>query len=51
MYTKNTLGPSFMMNIVFKIVVELLSVLALAMKQIKQGQFSECAVTDTIPVA
>ena len=31
--------------------VELLSVLAVAMKQIKQGQFSECAVTYIIPLA
>ena len=40
-----------MNNIAFKIVVELLSVLALAMKQIKQGQFSECAMTNTMSLA
>ena len=40
-----------MNNIAFKIVVELLSVLALAMKQIKQGQLSECAMTNTMSLA
>ena len=34
-----------MTEIVIKIMVELLSVLALATKQIKQGRFSKCAVT------
>ena len=32
------------MNLIIKIVVELLLVLALATKQIKQGRFSKCAV-------
>jgi hypothetical protein len=40
-----------MMEIMFKIMAELLSVLALATKQIKQGRFSECPVTYTLPVA
>ena len=40
-----------MTNIVVKIMVELLSVLALATKQIKQGRFSKCAITYTLPVA
>jgi hypothetical protein len=39
-----------MTDIVLKIMVELLSVLALATKQIKQGRFSKCAVTYTLPV-
>ena len=38
------------MEIMFKIMAELLSVLALATKQIKQGRFSECVVTYTLPV-
>ena len=36
---------SIMTDIIVKIMVELLSVLALATKQIKQGRFSKCAVT------
>ena len=36
-----------MMDLIVKIMVELLSVLALATKQIKQGRFSECAVKYT----
>jgi hypothetical protein len=32
-------------EVIIKIMVELLSVLALASKQIKQGRFSKCAVT------
>ena len=40
-----------MTDIVVKIIVELLSVLALATNQMKQGQFSKCAVTYTLPVA
>ena len=40
-----------MTDIIIKILVQLLSVLALATKQIKQGRFSECAVTYTLPVA
>ena len=40
-----------MTDIVVKIMVELLSVLALATKQIQQGRFSKCAVACTLPVA
>jgi hypothetical protein len=36
-----------MMDLIIKIMVELLSVLALATNQIKQGRFSECAVRYT----
>jgi len=36
---------SIMTEIIVKIMVELLSVLALASKQIKQGRFSKCHVT------
>ena len=39
-----------MMDILIKIMVELLSVLALATKQIKQGRFSKCFVTYTLPI-
>ena len=39
-----------MTDIVAKIMVELLSVLALATNQIKQGRFSKHAVTYTFPV-
>jgi len=47
-----TISPTpTMMDIVIKIMVELLSVLALATKQIRQGRFSECAVTYTLPMA
>jgi hypothetical protein len=41
---------SMMTDIIIKVMVELLSVLALATKQIKQGRFSECTVTYTLPV-
>ena len=34
-----------MMDVIVKIMVELLSVLALATKQIKEGRFSRCNVT------
>jgi hypothetical protein len=37
-------------DMIIKILVELLSVLALATKQIKQGRFSKRAVTDTLLV-
>ena len=37
-------------DIIIKIMVELLSVLALATKQIKQGRFSKCAATYALPV-
>ena len=40
-----------MTDIIVKIMVELLSVLALATKQIKQGRFSKRAVTYMLPVA
>ena len=33
-----------MMDLIIKIMVELLSVLALSTKEIKQGRFSKCAV-------
>ena len=35
-------------NIIIKIMVELLSVLALATKQIKQGRLSKRVLTDTL---
>jgi hypothetical protein len=40
-----------MTDIIVKIMVELLSVLALATKQIEQGRFSKCAVTYTLYMA
>ena len=40
-----------MTDIIVKIMVQLLSVLALATKQMKQGRFSKCAVTYTLPLA
>jgi hypothetical protein len=40
-----------MTDVVIKIMVELLSVLALASRQIKQGRLGECASTCTLPVA
>ena len=40
-----------MTDIFIKIMVELLSVLALATKQIKQGRFSKSAISYTLPVA
>ena len=44
-----TIPPTPMMtNIIVKILVALLSVLALATKQIKQGRFSKCSVTCTV---
>jgi hypothetical protein len=39
-YTKIALTP-MMMDLIVKIIAELLSVLALATKQIKQGRFSK----------
>ena len=36
-------STQMMMDLIIKIMVELLSVLALATKQIKQGRFSKCA--------
>jgi hypothetical protein len=44
-----TIPPTpMMMDLIIKIIVELLSVLALATKQIKQGRFSECTVRYTL---
>jgi hypothetical protein len=44
-----TIPPTqMMMDLIIKIMVELLLVLALATKQIKQGRFSECAVRYTL---
>jgi hypothetical protein len=40
-----------MTDIIVRIMVEVLSVLALATKQIKQGRFSKCAITYTLPIA
>ena len=42
-YTRITVTP-IMTDIIIKITVELLSVLALATKQVEQGRFSKCAV-------
>jgi hypothetical protein len=43
-----TIPPTpLLTEVIVKIMVELLSVLALASKQIKQGRFSECAVAHT----
>ena len=49
-YTKIDLDP-IMTEIIVKIMVQLLSVLALATKQISQKRFSKCAVTYTLSVA
>jgi hypothetical protein len=44
-----TIPPtSVLTEVVLKILVELLSVLALASKQIKQGRFSKCTLTYTL---
>ena len=40
-----------MTDIIVKIMIELLSVLALATKQIEQGRFSKYAIIHTLPVA
>ena len=40
-----------MTDIIIKIMVQLLSVLALATKQINQGRFSKCALTYTLTMA
>ena len=42
---------SMMMDIIVQIMVEVLSVLALATKQIKQGRFSEWVITYTLSIA
>ena len=39
-----------MMDMIVKIIVESLAVFALAMKQLKEDRFSECAVTYTLPM-
>jgi hypothetical protein len=47
-----TIPPTpILTEVVVKIMVELLSVLALALKQIKQGRFSKCALRYTLLVA
>ena len=40
-----------MTGMIVKILVELLSVLALATKQVEQGRFSKCAVTQLLSMA
>ena len=40
-----------MTDIIVQIMVEVLSVLALATKQIQQGRFSECGITYTLRMA
>ncbi|SRR6266852_8945038 len=40
-----------MTELIVKIMVELLSILALATKKYKEGRFSKCAVVYTFPVA
>jgi hypothetical protein len=46
-----TIPPTLiMMDMIVKIIVESLVVLALAMKQLKEGRLSECAVAYTLPV-
>ena len=40
-----------MTEVIVKIMVELLSVLALASKQINEGRFSKCAISHTLAVA
>ena len=49
-YTKIDLTP-IMTDIIVKIMIQLLSVLALATKQISQKRFSKCAVRYTLSVA
>ena len=49
-YTKIDLTP-IITDIVLKIMVQLLSVLSLATKQISQKRFSKCALTYTLSVA
>jgi hypothetical protein len=47
-----TIPPTMMMtDIIVRIMVEVLSVLALATTQIKEGRFSKCAITYTLPMA
>jgi hypothetical protein len=40
-----------MTDIIVQIMIEVLSVLALATKQMKQGRFSKCAITNTLSLA
>ena len=49
-YTKIDLTP-VMTDIIVKIMVQLLSVLSLATKQISQKRFSKCGLTYALPVA
>jgi hypothetical protein len=49
-YTMTPPTP-IMTDVIIKIMVELLSVLALATKQVRQGRFSKCSVTYTLRVA
>jgi hypothetical protein len=47
-----TIPPTTIMTeVIVKIMVEVLSVLALATRQIKQGRLSKCAITHTLPMA
>ena len=47
-----TIPPTpIMTDIIIKIIIELLSVLALATKQIKQGRLSKCAVVYTVTLS
>ena len=47
-----TIPPTTIMTeVIVKIMVEVLSVLALATRQIKQGRLSKCAITYTSPMA
>jgi hypothetical protein len=47
-----TIPPTTMMtDIIIRIMVEVLSVFALATKQLRQGRFSKCALTYTLPLA
>ena len=47
-----TIPPTTIMTgVIVKIMVEVLSVLALATTQIKQGRLSKCAITHTLPMA
>jgi hypothetical protein len=48
-YTKIPPTP-LMTEMVIKIMVKLLDVLALATKQIKQGRFGKCVITYTFPI-
>jgi hypothetical protein len=46
-----TIPPTpIMMDMIVKIIVESLTVLSLAMKQLKEGRFGEYAVTYALPL-